>query len=123
MESIFTNRSTYPVRPLAPLNTSLVATRRKVCSVSVDVGRTGARQCALSAARCRGRAGQRGESGGKRQREGERKFKDEYFMALCHATKIPLIILKDCFRIHFCKQTKKVRKYFKKTLLIVNPDL
>lgn len=56
-----------------------------------DVGRTGARQCAFATGRWKGRAGQRGAFGGKRERDRkrgrEREFRDECFMALYHAAR------------------------------------
>lgn len=62
-------------------------TEKKVCGMSTDVGRTGARQCAFTTGRWKGRAGQQGAFGGKRQKEGEREFEDECFMGLYHAAK------------------------------------
>lgn len=60
---------------------------KKVCGMSTVVGRTGARQCAFTTERWKGRAGRQGAFGGKRQKEGEREFEDECFMGLCHAAK------------------------------------
>lgn len=58
-----------------------------MCGMSTVVGRTGARQCAFTTERWKGRAGRQGAFGGKRQKEGEREFEDECFMGLYHAAK------------------------------------
>lgn len=62
-------------------------TQKKVCGMNTVIGRTGAHQCAFSTERWKGRAGQQGAFGGKRQKEGEREFEDECFMGLYHAAK------------------------------------